>query len=76
LRFGGDPRSDADRNSTGFSVDDFDLACVQPGADLDPDVVHRLDDGLGTANSPRWAVERGVEAVSSGVEFFASIARK
>ena len=56
---GRDPCSDVDREACDVIRHNLDLADVEPGTDLEPEVPDLVADRRGTANRPRRAVERG-----------------
>src|SRR4029453_8282529 len=63
-----DTRADVDGDPANLAFDLLALPCVEPGPNLEAEVLHRVDDRAGTADRARRSVERGEEAVTGGVE--------
>jgi len=64
-----DPRADAHGDPSDLAGDGLDLACVYPGAPLEPEVSNRVADRLCAPDPARGAVERGKEPIASRVDF-------
>src|SRR3990170_7057172 len=71
-----DARACVHRDSCHLPVDEFALPGVQPGAHLELELAHPLDDGAGTPDRPRGTVETGEEAIAGGVHFPAAEAHE
>src|SRR5204862_5693863 len=66
-------RPDHDGEPGHFALVQLALADVNAGPDLQAELVHSLDDRLGAANRPGWAVEGREEAVAGGVPLLAPV---
>jgi hypothetical protein len=68
-----DARADMDRDSRKIVADDLAFPSVQAAPDLEPERVHRVPDGTGTANGAGRSVERCEEAIAGGLNLAAAV---
>jgi len=61
----GDSRVGMHRDAGNLAVDCLALPRVQPGANLQPELLYRVDDGAGAADRTRGSLERGVSPAMS-----------
>src|SRR5262245_42486742 len=73
-RLGRHPRPDRDRDAGDLLVDDLALAGVEPGAELEPQLGHRVPDRARAADRTRRPVEAGEEPVARRVQLDAAVA--
>ena len=69
-------RAGVDGDARDLAVHALAFAGVQPGAHLDAELAHRLDDRARAGDRPRGAVEAREEAVARGVDLDAAEARE
>src|SRR5262245_32053327 len=69
-----DPGPGVDGDPSDLAVDELALARVQPGAYVDAELAHTVDDRLGATDGACRAVERGEEPVAGGVHLAAASA--
>src|SRR5205085_5710494 len=69
LRLLRDSRADVNGDPADLAVQPLALACVQAGAYLEPEPLHRLGDRAGTADRAGRPVEGGEKAVARRIEF-------
>jgi hypothetical protein len=63
-----DPGCDVDREAGDVIGEDFDLTDVEPGADLQPELLDLVADSGRAADRPGRAVERGEESVADDLD--------
>lgn len=65
---GRNPGTDVHRYPCEVTSATFDLACVEPGSDINAEGSDLVADSARTAESPRWTIERSKKSISGGVD--------